>query len=423
MTSHSNEMGKMSILGNKTKAFDDFAALAAAIPTAQRELGYADTLREILQQPATWQATAALLRAPSTHAQLQAALVPRPAHVVLTGSGSSIYAGECIAPDLQKALGVPVQAIAAGTLLTHWRSALPPGGGLLISIARSGDSPESAGVVDQLLAHAPGWRHLAITCNANGKLATQYRGESRYSTLVLDEHTNDRSLVMTSSFTNLVLAGSGLGGHADEAGWPSGVWRLAECVQRMFDTQAGALAAVAYGSFDQAVFLGSGGALGAAREAALKMLEMTGGRVGTMAETFLGLRHGPMSSLDENTLVVAFLSPDPAVRAYEYDLLRELTRKRLGQVRVLVGEGIAEDVIGAQDVAVDLQGLQAGDDALPLLADVVVGQTLAFFRCLALGGKPDAPAQGVLTRVVESFALHAASGPSGQPARGEEGVA
>ncbi|MEW9623826.1 SIS domain-containing protein [Rhodanobacter geophilus] len=372
----------------------------------QRKLGYADTLREILQQPATWQATAALLREPSVQAQLQAALTPRPAQVVLTGSGSSIYAGECIAPDLQQALGVPVQAIAAGTLLTHWRSALPPGGGLLVSIARSGDSPESAGVVDRLLAHAPDWRHLAITCNANGKLATQYRGESRYATLVLDERTNDRSLVMTSSFTNLVLAGSGLGGHANEANWADGVRRLAGCVQHVFDTQADALAAVAYGSFDQVVFLGSGGALGAAREAALKMLEMTGGRVHTMAETFLGLRHGPMSSLDENTLVVAFLSPDPAVRAYEYDLLRELTRKQLGRVRVLVGEGIAEDVIGAQDVAVDLQGLQAGDDALPLLADVVVGQTLAFFRCLALGGKPDAPAQGVLTRVVESFALH-----------------
>ena len=410
----------MSILRNKTKAFDSFAGLAAATPAAQHERGYADTLREILQQPATWQATAGLLRGPSVRAQLQAALTPRPAHVVLTGSGSSIYAGECIAPDLQQALGVPALAIAAGTLLTHWRGALPPGGGLLISIARSGDSPESAGVVDQLLAHAPDWRHLAITCNANGKLVTQYRDESRYATLVLDERTNDRSLVMTSSFTNLVLAGSGLGGRADAAGWQDGVRRLAGCVQRVFEQQSDALAAIAYRDFDQAVYLGSGGALGAAREAALKMLEMTGGRVHTMAETFLGLRHGPMSSLDGNTLVVAYLSPDPAVRAYEYDLLRELGRKQLGLARVLVGEGIADDVIGAQDVAVDLAGLSASDDALPLLADVAVGQVLAFFRCLALGGKPDAPAEGVLTRVVESFALHAAGSPSGQPAqRGE----
>ncbi len=397
----------MSTLGKETKVSDSLAGLAAATSAAQRELGYADTLREILQQPATWQATAALLREPSVRAQLQAALTPRPAHVVLTGSGSSIYAGECIAPDLQQALGVPVLAIAAGTLLTHWRSALPPGGGLLISIARSGDSPESAGVVDQLLAQALDWRHLAITCNARGKLATQYRDEPCYATLVLDERTNDRSLVMTSSFTNLVLAGSGLAGRAGAGAWQDGVQRLAGCVQRVFDQQSAALAAIAHGDFDQAVYLGSGGALGAAREAALKMLEMTGGRVRTMAETFLGLRHGPMSSLDENTLVVAYLSPDPAVRAYEYDLLRELSRKQLGGARVLVGEGIALDVIGAQDVAVDLAGLAASDDALPLLADVAVGQILAFFRCLALGGQPDAPSQGVLTRVVEAFELHA----------------
>ncbi|WP_225563043.1 SIS domain-containing protein [Rhodanobacter sp. DHG33] len=398
----------MSILENKTKENDSLAALKAAAPAMQRERGYVDTLREILQQPATWQATAELLREPSVRAQLQAVLTPRPAHVVLTGSGSSIYVGECIAPDLQQTLGVPVLAIPAGTLLTH-RKALPPGGGLLISIARSGDSPESAGVVDQLLAHEPGWSHLAITCNANGKLATQYKSAPRYAALVLDERTNDRSLVMTSSFTNLVLAGSGLGGRAAEVEWQQGVQRLAGCVQHVFDHQADALAAIAYRDIDQVVYLGSGGALGAAHEAALKMLEMTAGRVTTMAETFLGLRHGPMSSLDEDTLVVAYLSPDPAVRAYEYDLLRELTRKQLGMVRVLVGEGIAEDVIGPQDVAVDLQGLQASDDALPLLADVAVGQLLAFFRCLALGGKPDAPAQGVLTRVVEAFALHSGS--------------
>lgn len=405
MASHSDEMNQMSTLENKTKEFDSLAVLKAAGPAAQREHGYADTLREILQQPATWLTTAALLREPSVRAQLQAALAPRPAHVVLTGSGSSIYAGECIAPDLQRTLGVPALAIPAGTLLTH-RKALPPGGGLLISIARSGDSPESAGVIDQLLAHAPDWRHLAITCNASGKLATQYGNESRYGSLVLDGRTNDRSLVMTSSFTNLVLAGSALGGRADDAEWQAGVRRVADCVQRVFDHQSDALAAIARRSFGRAVYLGSGGALGAAREAALKMLEMTGGRVATMAETFLGLRHGPMSSLDEDSLVVAYLSPDPTVRAYEYDLLRELARKRLGMLRVLVGEGIADDVVGAQDVAVDLQGLQACDDALPLLADVAVGQLLALFRCLALGGRPDAPAQGVLTRVVEAFALH-----------------
>jgi tagatose-6-phosphate ketose/aldose isomerase len=154
------------------------------------------------------------------------------------------------------------------------------------------------------------------------------------------------------------------------------------------------------------VYLGSGGALGAAHESALKMLEMTGGAVATSAETYLGLRHGPMSSLTDDTLVVGFLSSDPMVRAYEVDLLRELSRKQLGTTRILVGEGIDGDWAGPSDVIVDLEGLDAVGDALPLLADVVVGQLLAFFVCLALGGKPDTPSQGVLTRVVEGFSIH-----------------
>ncbi|GAB2542815.1 SIS domain-containing protein [Rhodanobacter koreensis] len=371
----------------------------------QQERGYADTLREILQQPATWMATADLLRSPQLQEQLQAALTPPPSHIVLTGSGSSMYIGECLAPTLQLGLGMPAQAIAAGTLLTHWRSVLPPGGGLLISLARSGDSPESCGVVDRLLADAPDYRHLIITCNAHGRLATSYRHDPRVTVLVLDERTNDRSLVMTSSFTNLLLAGFGLV-QCEGSDAIAAVDRLARSVQHVFDEQADALAAIARSEFSNVVYLGSGGALGAAHESALKMLEMSGGAVVTMAETYLGLRHGPMSSLDEQSLVVGFLSPDPAVRAYELDLLCELSRKQLGMTRVLVGERIPTDVLGPYDVAVELVGLDAMNEALPLLADVAVGQLLAFFRCLELGGKPDTPSQGVLTRVVEHFPMH-----------------
>lgn len=387
------------------KVSAELDALCAAPLAQQQAHGYADTLREILQQPATWLGTADLLCQPQLREQWRASLVPLPSHIVLTGSGSSMYIGECLAPSLQLGLGIPTQAIAAGTLLTHWRSVLPPGAGLLISLARSGDSPESSGVVDRLLADAPDYRHLIITCNVSGKLATSYRGDSRVTVLVLDERTNDRSLVMTSSFTNLLLAGFGL---VPPAGRDviAAVGRLAHILERVFGERTDALAAIARSEFGNVVYLGSGGALGAAHESALKMLEMSGGAVVTMAETYLGLRHGPMSSLGDKSLVVGFLSPDPAVRAYELDLLRELSRKQLGLTRVLVGEHIPVEVLGPQDVAVELAGLEAIDDALPLLADVVVGQLLAFFRCRELGGKPDTPSKGVLTRVVEDFPMH-----------------
>lgn len=177
----------MSIVDKKTKVNDGLAALRARPVAEQQAAGYADTLREVLQQPATWRSSAALLREPAVRERLARALSPRPSHIVLTGSGSSMYIGECLAPTLQQGLGIPAQAIAAGTLLTHWRGMLPPGEGLLVSLARSGDSPESCGVVDRVLADAPAWRHLVITCNASGKLATSYNHDPRVTVLVLED--------------------------------------------------------------------------------------------------------------------------------------------------------------------------------------------------------------------------------------------
>jgi tagatose-6-phosphate ketose/aldose isomerase len=366
----------------------------------QQRLGYADTLREILQQPATWRETSALLAMPATRALVAECLTAPPASVVLTGSGSSVHVGESVAPTLQAALGVPCQAIAAGTLLTHAAEFLPRGPGLLVSIARSGDSPESGAVVDAVLAAAPEYRHLVVTCNAQGRLATRYTSEPRLRVLLLGERTNDRSLVMTSSFTNLLFGTAALAPTSDEPA------RAADVAQHLLERYGDALAQIARRHYDAALYLGSGANHGAARECALKMLEMSGGAVATMAETFLGLRHGPMSALSRPTLVVALLSPRPSIRAYETDLLRELTAKRLGLARVLVGENIAADLVAPGDLAIDLPGFDALGPTARCAVAAVAGQLLAFFRCLDLGQRPDAPSPGMLTRVVGEFALH-----------------
>jgi tagatose-6-phosphate ketose/aldose isomerase len=409
MVSHSSELSKMSILHKKTKDKTMLEALAGAPADMQRAAGFADTLREILQQPATWQDTFDLLHSTVVQQRVANAIEPRPMHIVLTGSGSSMYIGECLAPILQSGLGVPVQAIAAGTLLTHWESVLPPGPGLLISLARSGDSPESGGVVNTLLAEAPQWRHLVITCNADGKLATHYNNDPRVTVLVLDERTNDRSLVMTSSFTNLLLGGTALLQRTREAMVENAIDHAASNVRRVFETSSDHVAALAQRDITSAVYLGSGAAFGAAREGALKMLEMTGGKVVTMAETFLGLRHGPMSFIHPSTLIVALLSPNASVRRYEMDVLREVSRKQLGMAKLIVGSEVPAEVIGPGDVHVDAPFATSNTDTAAVLTDVVVTQLLAFFRCLHLGCKPDAPSEGVLTRVVEDFAIHGAS--------------
>jgi tagatose-6-phosphate ketose/aldose isomerase len=277
----------------------------------------------------------------------------------------------------------------------------------MVSFARSGNSPESCGAVDAVRERMPLCRHLVITCNGQGRLATRYRDDARVATIVLDERTNDRSLVMTSSFTNMVLAGRLLALTRDVAGYGARVSALARQAADLLIAHADALARVARSAFTTAVYLGSGNRYGAAREAALKMLEMTGGQVKTFPETYLGLRHGPMCAVDGTALVVCFLSTDPVTRAYEVDLVRELNQKKLGARKVLVGPGVPADLVSEGDVVIDPPGLAGiADEDAPVL-DVVAAQLLAFVRCLHIGLRPDAPSdEGVISRVVGDFAIH-----------------
>ena len=383
-------------------------ALLSASPEEQALRGYAHTLREIAQQPVTWIDTALRMRGQLPVVEECLAGVTA---VVFTGSGSSIYAAECVAPCLQRGLGVPVSAVPAGLILTHPETCLPPTGPfLVVSLARSGDSPESRAVVDWLLESRPQARHLFITCNRDGALATSYRGRPDVRTIVLDEKTDDRSLVMTSSFTNLVLAGRGLGGNPQACEARS--LGLAHAAAVLLQEQADVLAATARSGFGSVVYLGSGCRLGSAREAALKMLEMNAGEIFTFAESYLGLRHGPMSAIRPDTLVVAFLSSDPLVRAYERDVLTELDRKGLGSGRVIVGSGVPAGVVASREaLVVECGALSPGADEDLTLLDAVVGQLLAFFRCLAGGRRPDSPSEdSVITRVVSGFEIHRRNG-------------
>jgi D-galactosamine 6-phosphate deaminase/isomerase len=387
----------------------EIGTLLAQPPEEQARRGHVHTLREIMQQPYTWIETARNLapRAGELRRALDHVVRDGRGLIVLTGSGSSLYAGECLAPGLQSALEVPVQAVASGEILTHPHGHVPRAAPcLLVSFARSGNSPESEAVLDGLRG-VVSCRHLVITCNRHGRLAARGAADPGVTTVVLDDKTCDRSLVMTSSFTNMVLAGRFLGLTGDAPEYEARALRLAGVAAQVLLRHGDALAAAARGAFTSAVYLGSGGRYGAAREAALKMLEMTSGRVTTFAETYLGLRHGPMCAVDEEALVVCFLSSDEVARAYETDLVRELGRKGLGARKVLVGANVPPELVSSGDVVVDVPGLGAVDDDDAPILDVLVGQTLALFRCMAAGQRPDSPSDdGVISRVVESFEIH-----------------
>jgi tagatose-6-phosphate ketose/aldose isomerase len=307
-------------------------------------------------------------------------------------------------------LGKTVEVVGGVELLLKRHASVVGEPTLVVSLARSGGSPESAAVVETLLETEPRTHHLVVTCNSEGKLAKAFAGESRVRVIDLGAQVNDRSLVMTSSFTNLVLGARFLGFAERAEEFAAMADRLSHAGRQFLAKWPDSLTAWASGDIRRIVFLGNGGRFGACRESALKVLEMTGGKVASMAQTYLGLRHGPMCFIDEQTLVVCYLSSDPIIRNYERDLILELNAKGLGARKLIAGVGDpGAGLCQGRDLVIPYEVPQGTEDDDLAILDVMIAQIIGFRRSLEEGLQPDSPsASGVISRVVGEFCIYSA---------------
>ena len=377
-------------------------------PSDLAHRGGTHTAREIAHQPAVWQAVHDQLQAerPRLDAFLAPLLALPDLRIVLTGAGSSAFIGQCLAPGLLRLLGqragIRVEAVATTDIVSSPEQCLQPEvPTLLVSFARSGNSPESLAAVelaDRLVKRS---HHLVVTCAAEGTLNRRLAGQPRAHVLLLPDETHDRAFAMTSSFSGMLLA----------AAWAFGlplqpVTALAHAAQALAERETDRLYALAEQPFERVVYLGSNALLGLAREAALKLLELTDGQLVALADSPLGFRHGPKTILNDRTLVVILLSNDPYTRQYDLDLLRELRRE--GRARVLALRAAAPDgaeAPHADDVSLALPAA-APDLALAPVA-LVFAQCLALLASLQRGITPDNPsASGTVTRVVSGVTIH-----------------
>lgn len=376
--------------------------------------GLVHTPREILQQPGTWTRTYQLCAAQrkQMNEALRLAGIGRGTAspvVYLVGAGTSDYTGRTLAPLLRRTWGCEVWPVPTTTLLTEFEEFHNPGKEYLwISFSRSGESPEGVALLERALEKNRQIRHLVITCNPKGSMAHLCAQHPDLAfALVLDDAVNDRGLAMTSSFTNMLLAGQCVAQLEDLAPFGEVIEKMAKWGRSFLPVAAEAAAEVTKLGCARACFVGSGALRGTADESALKVVELTAGKVTTLAETPLGLRHGPLSSVDHQTVLVAYLSSDPRRRGYELDLLREIDRKKLARVRLAVTAGDGADTAGLVDYFLPLGcATDFCDEYRPVL-DVMLGQLLGLFASLRCGLKPDQPSpNGAITRVVQPIPLY-----------------
>ncbi len=369
------------------------------------------TLTEIYQQPPTWQKTCKQIKELKDDIQkfINQVITCDDYDVILTGAGTSEFIGNALFPHLAKLLDYKVKSYGTTDIvaspeayLSHTKPTL------LISFGRSGNSPESVGAVDIAESVCENIYHLFITCNKDGELSKRAETMKNCYAINLTDETHDKSFAMTSSFTNMYLAAYLCFHLADIDNVIDEIKKIADVGQGFLDNKFHiAQKIVDEFAFERIVYLGSNTLKGIAQESALKMLELTAGKVCTMYDTPMGFRHGPKSILDDTTLTVVYLSDDAYTRQYERDLIKEMSGQRKGNKIVAVMSIMDEKIAELVDYAVTYDIKDARGSVQLGLDYILFAQMLATMKSLSLSLTPDNPCPtGEVNRVVKGVNLY-----------------
>lgn len=380
-------------------------------PEKMQETSSTFTVSEIYQQPATWEKTCVQIAEHKDEIQkfISQVITCEDFDVVLTGAGTSEFVGNALFPHLTGLLNYKVKSYGTTDIVATpeaYLSRTKPT--LLISFGRSGNSPESVGAIDAAEAVCDNVYHLFVTCNKDGALSKRADTTDNCYAINLTDETHDQSFAMTSSFSNMYLA-TYLCFHLDEIDETiAKVRKIAAAGQDFLDNKFGiAKKIVDEYDFRRIVYLGSNTLKGTSQESALKMLELTAGKVVTMYDTPLGFRHGPKSIIDDTTITVVYLSNDPYTRQYEKDLIKEMSGQRKGNKIVAVMSSQDDAVADMVDYTV-VYGLdEAYENVLLGLDYILFAQTLAVLKSLSMSITPDNPCPtGEVNRVVKGVTLY-----------------
>ena len=369
------------------------------------------TIHEIYQQPATWRKTCAQLAACKDELQkfLDQVVKAEDFDIVLTGAGTSEFVGNSLYHALNKKYNFKVKSYASTDIVPNPEDTLsrtkPT---LLVNFGRSGNSPESVGSVEAAEVVCQNLYHLFVTCNCEGALSKLADSRDNCFALNLTPETHDKSFAMTSSYSNMYLA-TYLALNLDRLEEvTAAVEKICVAGENFLNNQYGEVAKiVAEFDFDRIVYLGNIALKGVAQESALKMLELTAGKVATMYDSQLGFRHGPKSIINDSTLTVAYLSDDDYRRRYELDLIKEMAGQRKGNKIAVVYNKACEGIEELADYAIqinvgcDMENIMLGLDF------IMFAQTLAVMKSLSMGITPDNPCPtGEVNRVVKGVILY-----------------
>jgi tagatose-6-phosphate ketose/aldose isomerase len=369
-----------------------------------------NTSREILHQPAMWLREYDLIyeNRKSIETFLTNNNISRESEIILTGAGTSAYIGNSLTFILPLKGYMNCKAVPTTELITHPESFFSPEKSVvLVSFARSGNSPESLAAVELADKTSKKAVHIIITCNKHGELAKKSHSNNSLL-LLLPPETNDISLAMTSSFSTMLLSFMLLINIREIEAQHEMIKDLSRSATNFMQHNGYLIEKIASLNFKRAVFLGSGELKGIAEECHLKLQELTDGKVICKFDTFLGFRHGPKAVIDKDTLIVYLFSTNDFVRQYEKDLVKQINNNNhlVAQIAVSAGKPLKVDGV-KYDLELIMEHSYESTNEYSLIPYVLIGQLIGFYKSLSLGLDPDNPSvSGNIARVVEGVTIY-----------------
>ena len=376
--------------------------------TVLLEKGGAYTAAEITQQPEVWNDVLSLVTARREQITqfLGPLLYQKELRIILTGAGTSAFIGKCLAPLMLNTLRRRVEAIPTTDLVAgpeiYFQSDVPT---LMVSFARSGSSPESLAAVNLANSLCKFIHHIIFTCNEQGELLLTSQSKTNVLALLLPHETHDRGFAMTSSFTSMLYSASLVFGLVSAS--PKNCQAMSLAAADVIERAMPLVQSLVSRQFKRVVYLGSNELRGLAEEAALKLLELTDGQIVASYDSPLGFRHGPKTIVNDQTLVVLFLSNHVYTRQYDLDLLRELqVDGKAGSVVALSAQGAHNDLEDNPNYF-QIAGMDEANNLELALPYIVFAQIFAFWESLTLGITPDSPSvSGTVNRVVQGVNIY-----------------
>jgi tagatose-6-phosphate ketose/aldose isomerase len=370
------------------------------------------TTGEIHQQPAVWKELVEdfFVQQASYKEFLEAIYKNHQSvRVIFTGAGTSAFVGDTLVPELarQNNRNIQFESIPTTDIVSNPTEYLfkeqPT---ILVSFARSGNSPESVATVSLGQEIVDDFYQVVITCNKDGLLAENIKEDKNSITLLMPEKANDQSLAMTSSFTSMIIAGFAL--FTDNAFSIEVANQVIESAEQLVDSLGDSIDEILEFDFERIVYLGSGLLAHLSHEAALKMLELSGGQVVAIHESSLGFRHGPKSILNDQSVVVIFVSQNPYTRKYDLDILRELAAANTFKIIALTEMKDDEvEKLANRVLPVNRGSKPLSNDFNLALLYAIFAQTLALKKSLQLGITPDNPSpNGLISRIVKGVTIY-----------------